>query len=270
MIFLNLDIWANAESEVQDNMINKLKNIIENNGKILKIDKIVDYLLSSIETCVNKKEDLSNAIQQFSDITIKLVQDNLSDLIISKLISYINIYYMRRLPNYPLQLFYFLRILLGLFLSCKEKLFKEIKESIKKKKENKLLTTLFVIMDYILFFKSNPEASQYPGIQLSLSPREKETKITEEKEDPISSFLKTKKGMLIIDSIQAMTLYMLLSFDWGSMSDVLKDFPKEDLYTIPQESSGQIPVITEKRNIDVLGFFLKSLGKNLPKNASIF
>ena len=268
MIFLNLDIWINAKSEVQDTIISRLKSVIENNSKILKMDKIIDSLLNCIEICVNKRQDLSKFIQQFSEIVIKLTQENLSDVIISKLISYVNIFYMRRLPNYPLQLFYVLKILLEVFLTCKEKLFKEIKESMKRKKENKLLNTLFVIMDYILFFKENTEANEYPGVTLSLSPREKETKKVEEKENPMCFLMKSKEGLIIIDSIQAMTIYMLLSFDWASMQDIMKDFPKEDLYMIPATTSESSPTSVERRNIDAVGFFLKSLGKNLSRNAS--
>lgn len=269
MIFLNLDIWVNAKSEVQDTIISTLTDSIQNMCKVLKIDKIIDFLLNCIEICVNKRKDLNKFIQQFSEIVIKLAQENLNDVIISKIISYANVFYMRRLPNYPLQLFYVLKILLELFLTCKERLFKEIRESMKRKKENKVLNTLFVIMDYILYFKENSRATKYPGVTLCMSPREKETTKIEEKEDPICIFIKSKDGSLIIDSIQAMTIYMLLSFDWASMQDILKDFPKEDLYTIPANiPTENSPTNVERRNIDAVGFFLKSLEKKISENAS--
>jgi hypothetical protein len=75
----------------------------------------VDALLNCIEICANREGDFNKYILHLSEIIIKIGQDNLSEGILSKFCGYINLYYIRRLPKYPMQIFYMLRILLELF-----------------------------------------------------------------------------------------------------------------------------------------------------------
>jgi len=281
MIFLNIDIWINAKKEVHDTIITKLSVIMDTKAKLLNMDKIVDSLLNCIEICAYKTEDLSKFIQKLSEVVIKICKNFLNDAILSKLISYANIFYIRRNPKYPILLFYVLRILLDLFINSKVILFKEIRESMKKKKINKVITSLIVIIDYMItseylvecifcFSEESVEKRLYPGITTSLSRRDKneEEKLYDSKNDPLNVFSNNEGGLAIIDSIQAMAIYMIISFDWMSLVDYLKDLPKDDLYVIPSSTvtSEEAESSSEKRNIDAVGFILKYLGKSNNKN----
>ena len=141
----------------------------------------------------------------------------------------------------------------------------------RKKRENKLLTTLFVILDYLIFYKENTEGNEvYPGVNVTLSPRDKREDSGEKRldesfssissEDSIVGYLKTAEGVQIVDAVIGMAIYILLEFDWESVGKVVEDIGGGS------ESEGEAGG-ERRRSISVIGYIMRSLGKQIGKNS---
>ncbi len=150
----------------------------------------------------------------------------------------------------------------------------------KRKRENKVLTTLFVVMDYLLFYKEHSAGNEvYPGVNVTLSPRDKRDEAEKPAcedispaDDPLIDYQQTKEGARVIDSVLAMTLHILLEFDWGTLADSVK--PREDpIHRSNSESEGETAFVSGgegRRSINVVGFMLRSLGKQLSRGSRSF
>ena len=129
-------------------------------------------------------------------------------------------------------------------------------------------------MDYFLFAKENSFLAEYKGItfanNFSNQISGEEAKETEEESEDVQSednmtasnmnfkpnyskqeidldnAYKTPKGEEIIDSIIAMTIYWVLSFDWQILGEFMKDYVRED---------------PSKKKIDLTSVLIKQLGK---------
>jgi len=117
-IFLNPDIWTKATKEGQEGFLRKIANLIEEYSEKLNSAHLIDILLQNIAVICNMDVTAkTDAILHISDIILSLGRKNLDESILSKIASYLNIFYIRKTNMYPLQIFYILRIVLNIFLS---------------------------------------------------------------------------------------------------------------------------------------------------------
>lgn len=171
-----------------------------------------------------------------------------------------------------------------IFYIGKEKANQAIKEAARNKKDIKQITAIFTILDYFLFAKENSFLAEYKGItfanNFSSQMSSEEVKQCEEDSEEMQSednmtssnmnfkqifskqeidldnAYKTPKGEEIIDTILAMAIYWVLSFDWQVIGEFIKDYAREDP---TKEKTGLTSVL------------IKQLGKySNPTKMSIF
>ena len=132
-------------------------------------------------------------------------------------------------------------------------------------------------MDYIIFFKNPGVAASgdYPGSDTSFASKEvreenKSISGNEFVDEALTNFVKTPEGERIVDSVQAMAIYLLLSCVPFFIKDFEKDFPKLDQerdigFLIKDSIVGEIKL---EQTRDLLGYIVKLLGKAGNKNTS--
>ena len=119
MVLLNPDIWAKTTKESQERVMLMARGLAEEYKGKLRIDHFVDMLMHCIETLAESdRDDKSAMISQLSELVVLWAKQSLTESVLSKITSYANIYYIRRLSAYPMQLYYVLSILLNLFTNC--------------------------------------------------------------------------------------------------------------------------------------------------------
>ena len=117
MILLNVDIWGHSPLPIQDMIITQTKSLIDSKYSCIKPSKLMDVLLNCVEISANKEEPNYFSLAKYSELIIKLCQEQWEDSMASILMSYANIFYIRRLSKYPLQIYYVLLILLEIHLT---------------------------------------------------------------------------------------------------------------------------------------------------------
>ena len=118
MLLLNGDLWSYSPVEIQLSIIDKV-SIRFAGGSPPTVSRVLDSFLNVLEICVNQQEkENPQVIQRLVGVITKIVKANLTDDNISRLMGYANLYYVRRLPNYWLQLHTILGILLDIYISC--------------------------------------------------------------------------------------------------------------------------------------------------------
>ena len=119
-IMLNPEIWLKGSDKSQERVLKKARELAEEYGSKLRADRLVDVIMHCVETVVESdREDRATLVLRLSDLAAVWARQNLTDSVLSKLASYANIYYIRRLHAYPLQAYHVLRVLLDLFSNCK-------------------------------------------------------------------------------------------------------------------------------------------------------
>lgn len=116
-IFLNPQIWKTGPEKAQEDILDRSKLLCKDFSQILRTESIVNMLMLSIEIICDDGKDSMLTLQKISKILLEVATPNLTEAILSKIIAYANIYYIRHLRYYPLQLFYVMRILLEIFQS---------------------------------------------------------------------------------------------------------------------------------------------------------
>lgn len=119
-IVLNVDIWQYSDPLLQSILITKIRDIILNDiEKIYNRKNIIDLLLNCIEryTCCGSK--YAKLVEFLSTITKDLILNNMNESIIFKITGYLNIYYIRKLPNYKTFVYTILHILIEVYNTSK-------------------------------------------------------------------------------------------------------------------------------------------------------
>lgn len=120
MILLNVDIWDHSSFSIQEMITTQTKSLIDSKYSSLSPSKLMDVLLNCLEISANKEETNQIRLMKFSELIIKLCQEQWEDSMPSILLSYANIFYIRRLSKYPLQIYYVLLILLEIHLTSND------------------------------------------------------------------------------------------------------------------------------------------------------
>lgn len=133
-------------------------------------------------------------------------------------------------------------------------------------------------MDYIIFFKNPGRANtgDYQKEESSFVSKE----LREEKsnsgndipDEALTNFIKTPEGERIVDAVQAMAIYLLLSCVPFFIKDFQKEFPRMEQdndisYLVKDSIVGEIRL---EQTRDLLGYIVKLLGKTGNKNTSKF
>lgn len=155
---------------------------------------------------------------------------------------------------------------------------------VKAKHESKFLTTLFVLLDYIIYFANTGGGSEYPGVTTDIDPEElknEDSKTQKSAEgsffpdENLSNFVKTAEGIRIVDAIQALSLYLLLTFDWNAFTDLTGELQKDIIETPKllgggERKSGETDTIkgTTKKPANLLSHMSKTLSKLIGKTSS--
>ena len=316
-IILNADIWKRCSNETQEEFINKAEEIALKINDKKQAAKIFDYLLACIEIYVNPQdiEQINKGkIMHLSKLLMKIKMD---EAMISKFVGYINIFYIRRQGNYLLQLFYMMRIMLKLFIKSKSTLllynnsnlstflklnkkiyilkknpkqldYDEFKNeafaSLKKKQECKLLSSLFLILDYCLFLKESGGSAEYRGIPSKpVSKKNQEDLDDPSPEENVekmvgnlatSEFIKSQEGIYTLDCIIGMCLFILVNFPWSHILDTVAAIKtKADKMAVKEEEKESSKVIKAKYyfgGLDLAATILSEHNKSLQKNAMLF
>ena len=294
MIFLNVDIWVysyqeGAQKIILDNAYSKLLALSK--SKWVKSETIVESLLSCIEIYTNQDEAPKlKEILQFSNIIKLLSVDNLTEGALVRLMSYANAFYVRRLKNYPYQIYFILKILFELFSGKKEKVLSIIKEAIKKKGDSKIISTLFTILDYFLYLKECGSNLGYWGILMAnktegdisedtVSENRSERTFTidmssteSNAEAHMRAFLLSDKGCELVDVIISICVYILFGvIDWYNIG---MEFSSGGNYSLNTSGGKDLSISTgsntpglsleeqkRRENANVLGFLVKFLMK---------
>jgi len=141
---------------------------------------------------------------------------------------------------------------------------KAVKEELRRKRESKYLTTLWVILDYIVYFRNNGIDGEYPGIVKRWNRKQpiNEEEIIKEYKGIIVDeelYLCCRDNTDLIDGIQAIALYLLMSFDWKSCKDVVSDYKSEKNYYQQKNPSLKYLGNSSQRGNDLLPFILRTL-----------
>ena len=155
--------------------LNKLEVVI----KDFNVTRILDFLLNFLETFIVKDPNVYNKhIDKIWNLCMNYAFKDIKSL--KCLVNYINIYHIKKLPNYPILLLNVLKMILSLYLSNNQAVHNEIYNEIKVKKDSKVLTT---ILSIILYFVR---------------------------------YLEEDKENAVVDKILGICLYIFLNFDWNS------------------------------------------------------
>jgi len=114
-IFLNPDIWKTGTEKAQEDILKRTKTLCEEANTSVRSETIVNMLMHCIEIMCDERKDSMNTLSIITIILIQVAKTNLSEAILTKIISYANIFYIRKLRYYPLQLYYVMYVLLDLF-----------------------------------------------------------------------------------------------------------------------------------------------------------
>ena len=119
MIYLNMDIWKHSSVELQKFITEQIHRmfVLDPSGQF-NATSIVNSLLSCVEVYVDKDRQDDQRVQQISGIVLQLAQKHMSTEIILAIISYANIYFLRRLNNYPIQIYHVMLIFMELVTTC--------------------------------------------------------------------------------------------------------------------------------------------------------
>ncbi len=279
-VLLNPDIWVRTSRESQARVMIMARGLAGEFADRLRADRFVDMLTHCIETLADSdREDRTDTIAQISELVVLWAKQGLSEAVLSKITSYANIYYIRRLRAYPMQLYYVLRILLSLFVECisahesrsvgEESLMTVIRSSIKHKRESKTVTTLLLALDYIIYFRNNGVAGEYPGKQMVWNAKSEE----EEKTGPVAqseactivdeTLFHFANDSQVVDGVQAVAMYLLLTFDVvrETIKDYQKDLPYYSAVREPAEEKKGSDLPTSRYGRDLLSFILRSSQK---------
>lgn len=238
MLLLNMDIWKHSTIKVQEQIVEDIFSFfILQNHKNFSNHKIIDILLNCIEIFANVEQESNPRIKKLSKIILYLAKNDLTKEVLGVIMGYLNIYFLRRLKCYPRQIYYILEILLDIFNNCTQVAVEIIVNTLKSKKEVKLFSTIFTILDYFLFIKEYGFLEEYKGITYSnnCSDFEQSEENNNNPKKRNSSFLQdgrffiSEEGKNIIDSIVSMCIYWILSFDWQLLSEYMKEYPRNDL-----------------------------------------
>eukprot|EP01022_Parablepharisma_sp_SALTPOND_P023426 TRINITY_DN494_c0_g1_i2.p1 TRINITY_DN494_c0_g1~~TRINITY_DN494_c0_g1_i2.p1 ORF type:complete len:1036 (-),score=90.99 TRINITY_DN494_c0_g1_i2:3717-6824(-) len=160
-----------------------------------------------------------------------------------------------------------------------------IKEVLRVKRESKLLTTFWIILDYIVYFRNNGVVGEYPGVYMGWDSKgdkeeDKENiKVGDDSntivDEGLFMFSKTDEGTKVIDAIQAIALYLLLTFDWEFCQDAIKDYQSEKLYCPSKDIGEEKHLSTKAKDLpsqygyDLFSFILRTSHKFVNGSPSI-
>ena len=197
-------IWYKSTTEVKQRLITYTCDEIELNIKIFKIDKLINILLSSLETYItlNPKQykSIIDTLQGIiTNYLLKYIKNNQAHCILP----YLNVYYVRRIKNYPILLAKVLKVLLSLFLAQRDNINNEIYENIRNKRDNHILTTVLIIMQYTLYHLEDNKKFVRTGSIIGDE--------IHNKDQIMLKYCKDEKR--IIDEIIGMCLYIFLDID---------------------------------------------------------
>ncbi len=116
-LLLNVEVWLGSGDEARLGIVQRLEYIVDKYWRTLDLGVVADSVLNCIEVALNRGPELDDCVKRLATLAQQIVRDNLTDATLDKLMGYMNVHYMRRLPRYPLQLFYMIRILFGVFNS---------------------------------------------------------------------------------------------------------------------------------------------------------
>lgn len=274
MVMYNPDIWALSTNEIQLNIIQSANSLVQIKNLKFHPANIIDFLLNSYEIYINVEHENQVITSKLATVITNLMKNNLNESTLSKFISYANLYYIRRLPNYHKQLYSILLILLNVFLACKEKFTEEIKAVIKTKRDSKILSTLFVVIDFYLLEKTNNENKQENNLEDDKS-KDSYSEIRSERNEDIQwGKPKTIEEEQNADASQAIALYILATFDWGVLAGFTKEMQKEeqllsrsDLGNATRELNPSMNSIRNKQ--DIIGYLIRTLGNRMGKETCI-
>ena len=74
-------------------------------------------MLNAMEVYVNQDRDNTHVVRKLSIVITQTLKTGLTEENLNKLMGYANLYYIRRRPNYWLQLYNVLRIVLDLYMT---------------------------------------------------------------------------------------------------------------------------------------------------------
>lgn len=241
-VYFNPCIWVHTSPVIQKAILLEIRIFVEK----LPALNLIDILMHNVVTlCATSEVKLVFAV---SDIIALLAKNRLDAAMIAKISSYANVYYIRKNKDYPLQLYYVLRILMTLFNEgrcCnssvgRKRFIDAIKEEVRVRRESKYLTTLWIILDYILHFRTNGVDGEYPGVHTKWETQVHEAETSESLgliiDDALFDYC--TKALKVVDAVQAIALYLLACFDWSSCQSVVKDYQIERSY-YPIEEQGK-------------------------------
>ena len=271
MVILNPDIWVLSTNDIQLNIIEKTFALVQNKNLKFQMANIIDFLLNSYEIYTNMDNENHLITRKLATIITNLLKNNLNEFTLSKFISYANLYYIRRFPYYHRQLYNILLILLNVFLDCKEKITEEIKAVIKTKKDSKIISTLFVVIDFYLLEKMNGEYRQDNNFEDDKSKDSYSEIRSEKNEDFQWGRPKTPEEEQNADASQGIALYLLATFDWGVLAGFTKEMQKEE-QLLARNETGNVPRETAssiRAKQDIVSYIIRSLGSRLGKETCI-
>ena len=260
-ILYNMDIWKYSPADVQALVIEQIHSFfIMGKPSPQRVAENIDILLNCIEVYANYDDKANEKpIDQLSAIILLLAEEFLTNELLFKLISYANVFYVRRLNNYPAQIYHIMNIFNKICEICKqprlpsqignEKVLLLMRDSIKSKKDSKLLSTIFTIFDFFMNIKEG-NRSGYRGILLSkrrsiyhlpsegfnekdaadpkqLSLMMKSSLCTAE-EARAMHINGTSQGSAQIDGITGICIYWILALDYATIAEGSKEEYKKD------------------------------------------
>jgi hypothetical protein len=255
-----MDIWKYSSEEVQLKIAEKVHQtyLIDTISKQYNILLVIDCLMKSIEVFIENNYNNKLIISKFLKIVTSLGKRYLNTEVLITIVSYANVYFARRLPNFTFHIYYALSVFIELYESCREKVNYILKDVVKVKRDSKTISTMLTIFDYFVFVKEYGFRAFYKGLTavdedsddsnelINTKPSRSQSpfvnilglKLTQE--ESIGKFQESKECEVTIDWILAMSIYWILSFDWTLLCEVSKEFTKESKHVVKGNLVGYI------------------------------
>ena len=241
LILLNMDIWKFSSKKTQIKIVEDFSSYLkQQHQQSLNAEKIVDLSLNGIRILANSDYDNNVSISILSDIILNQAKQKLTKEIFIIIMNHLNAYFLVNTKHCYKPIFYILSIFMELFSTYNKQYIDIIFDTLTSNKEVIQFAVMFTILDYFIYFKENGSSEGYKGVSQSNNGPilEKEENKLELKHLPISmskfsnayqeEFNNNMEDENMIDSIVAMCIYWMLSFDWKSISEFIWEYQKED------------------------------------------
>lgn len=268
-LLLNPLIWRSSAMDVQCNLIAEVHDEITASIRFFKAEQLLCILLRSLQLYVtlgpDKYHPVLNTLQELS---AHYLLNRVKRYQVRHLLPYLNVYYMRRLDNYPALLVRMLKLLLSFYLAHRKAFASDVHEEVRETKDSGTLASMLVIVGYVMHHlesageESKTAHEKFAGSVLGSEELKALTgKKTVKKDSILLKYCRDHRETL--DEIVGISLYILLDFDWHALALSSKHAARSFVFASRAKALTSLTKFlvshAEKHKTDIESYVLESL-----------